>query len=142
MTPSRSIQCAAFALALSLTLATLGSLNQLAQARPVGSVLAKATAAQPAATAAAARSAAETRPRAGHAVKHRKAGGEDGRRAAEVRLGVGVLALAAASSFASAMQWRALPPSGDWALSRLPLVPSLQPPRHVPLGEPAAHFEA
>lgn len=57
MTPSRSIQCAAFALALSLTLATLGSLNQLAQARPAGSVLAKATAAQLAATAAAARSA-------------------------------------------------------------------------------------
>ena len=57
MTPSRSIQCAAFALALSLTLATLGSLNQLAQVRPVGSVLANATAAQPATTAAAARHA-------------------------------------------------------------------------------------
>ena len=88
------------------------------------------------------RRAAETRPRAGHADKHRKAGGEDGCRAVEVHLGVGVLALAAASSFASAMQWRALPPSGDWALPRMPLVPNLQPPRHVPLGELAAHFEA
>ena len=57
MTPSRSIQSAAFALALSLTLATLGSLNLLAQDQHAGSVLAKATAAQLAATAAAARSA-------------------------------------------------------------------------------------
>ena len=59
MTPSRSIQCAAFALALSLTLATQGGLNQLAQDQHGGSTLAKAkaTATQHAETAAAARPA-------------------------------------------------------------------------------------
>ena len=57
MTPSRSIQSAAFALALSLTLATLGGLNQLAQDQHASSTLAKATATQHAETAAAARPA-------------------------------------------------------------------------------------
>ena len=46
MTPSRSIQSAAFALALTITLATLGSLNLLAQDQYAGAVLAKAAATQ------------------------------------------------------------------------------------------------
>lgn len=49
MTPSPSIQSAAFALALSLTLATLGSLNLLAQDQHAGAVLAKAASVQQAA---------------------------------------------------------------------------------------------
>ena len=57
MTPSRSIQSAAFALALSITLATLGSLNLLAQDQHAGAVLAKATAGQLAATPVATRTA-------------------------------------------------------------------------------------
>ena len=51
MTPSRSIQSAAFALALSITLATLGSLNLLAQDQHAAGVLAKASATQQAAAA-------------------------------------------------------------------------------------------
>lgn len=51
MTPSRSIQSAAFALALTVTLATLGSLNLLAQDQHAASLLAKATATQQAAAA-------------------------------------------------------------------------------------------
>lgn len=51
MTPSRSIQSAAFALALSLTLATLGSLNLLAQEQHAGAVLAQAAQQQQAAAA-------------------------------------------------------------------------------------------
>lgn len=43
MTPSRSIQSAAFALALTITLATLGSLNLLAQDQHAGNQMAKAT---------------------------------------------------------------------------------------------------
>lgn len=51
MTPSRSIQSAAFALALTVTLATLGSLNLLAQDQHATGVLAKASATQQAAAA-------------------------------------------------------------------------------------------
>lgn len=54
MTPSRSIQSAAFALALSLTLATLGGLNLLAQEQHGGAVLAQAAQQRQAATAPAA----------------------------------------------------------------------------------------
>lgn len=46
MTPSRSLQSAAFALALSLTLATLGSLNLLATDQHAATALARAAAAQ------------------------------------------------------------------------------------------------
>ena len=46
MTPSRSLQSAAIALALSLTLATLGSLNLLATEQHAATALARAAAAQ------------------------------------------------------------------------------------------------
>ena len=46
MTPSRSIQTAAFALALTVTLATLGSLNLLAQDQHAAGLLARAAATQ------------------------------------------------------------------------------------------------
>lgn len=51
MNPSRSIQTAAFALALTVTLATLGSLDLLAQDQHAAGLLAKATATQHAAAA-------------------------------------------------------------------------------------------
>ena len=51
MTPSRGIQCTAFALALSITLATLGSLNLLAQDQSAARVMAKAASVQQAAAA-------------------------------------------------------------------------------------------
>ena len=50
MTPSRSIQSAAFALALTITLATLGSLNLLAHDPQISAHQAQARAAQPVAT--------------------------------------------------------------------------------------------
>lgn len=51
MTLSRSIQSAAFALALSITLATLGGLNLLARDQHADAVLAKAASVQQAAAA-------------------------------------------------------------------------------------------
>lgn len=51
MTPSRSIQFTALTLALSITLATLGGLNLLAQDPPADDLLARAAATQQAAAA-------------------------------------------------------------------------------------------
>lgn len=51
MTPSRSIQFTALTLALSITLATLGGLNLLAQDQPADDLLARAAATQQAAAA-------------------------------------------------------------------------------------------
>lgn len=58
MTPSRSIQSAAFALALAVTLATLGSLNLLAQDQYAGGLQARAKAAATQQAAAAAQASA------------------------------------------------------------------------------------
>jgi len=62
-------------------------------------------------------------------------------RAVEARLGVGVLPLAAARSFAPAMQLRVLPLSDDWARRSMLLAMRAQPPRQTPLGQLAAHLE-
>ena len=63
-------------------------------------------------------------------------------RAVEARLGVGVLPLTAARSFATAMNLRVLPLSDDWARRGMLLALRVQPARHTPLGELAAHLEA
>ena len=63
-------------------------------------------------------------------------------RAVEARLGVGVLPLAAARSFAPAMQLRVLPLSDEWARRGMLLALRAQPPRQTPLGELTAHLEA
>jgi DNA-binding transcriptional LysR family regulator len=62
-------------------------------------------------------------------------------RAVEAGLGVGVLPLAAARSFAPAMQLQVLPLSDDWALRSMLLVLRAQPPRQTPLGVLATHLE-
>ena len=63
-------------------------------------------------------------------------------RAVEARLGIGVLPLAAARSFAHAMQLKVLPLSDLWALRRMQLIMRSQPPAQTPLGTLAAHLEA
>lgn len=63
-------------------------------------------------------------------------------RAVEARLGVGVLPLAAARSFTTAMQLRVLPLADDWARRSMLLALRAQPPRQTPLGELAAHLES
>jgi DNA-binding transcriptional LysR family regulator len=63
-------------------------------------------------------------------------------RAVEARLGIGILPLAAARSFAEAMRLKVLPLSDDWALRRMQLVTRTQPPTLTPLGTLLAHLEA
>ncbi|MFN9774022.1 MAG: LysR substrate-binding domain-containing protein, partial [Burkholderiales bacterium] len=63
-------------------------------------------------------------------------------RAVEARLGIGVLPLAAARSFAQAMRLRVMPLSDPWALRRMQLVARAQPPSQTPLGTLLAHLEA
>ncbi len=63
-------------------------------------------------------------------------------RAVQAQLGIGILPLAAARSFAHDMRLRVLPLSDPWALRRMQLCTRTQPPRHTPLGELAAHLEA
>jgi DNA-binding transcriptional LysR family regulator len=62
-------------------------------------------------------------------------------RAVEARLGVGILPLAAARSFAESMRLRVLPVSDPWALRRMQLVTRAQPPSQTPLGTLLAHLE-
>lgn len=61
-------------------------------------------------------------------------------RAVEARLGIGVLPLAAARSFAHAMHLKVLPLSDAWAARRMLLVARSQPPSQTPLGLLAAHL--
>ncbi len=63
-------------------------------------------------------------------------------RAVEARLGVGVLPMAAARSFAPAMRLRVLPLSDDWSRRTMLLTLRAQPPRQTPLGVLVAHLEA
>jgi len=63
-------------------------------------------------------------------------------RAVEARLGIGVLPLAAARSFAHAMQLKVLPLSDAWAARRMQLATRSQPPSQTPLGTLLAHLEA
>ncbi len=63
-------------------------------------------------------------------------------RAVEAQLGIGILPLAAARSFAHAMQLKVLPLSDEWALRRMLLGARTQPPSQTPLGLLAAHMQA
>lgn len=63
-------------------------------------------------------------------------------RAVEARLGIGILPLAAARSFADAMRLAVLPVADPWALRRMQLVTRAQPPSQTPLGTLLAHLEA
>jgi DNA-binding transcriptional LysR family regulator len=63
-------------------------------------------------------------------------------RAVQAQLGVGILPLAAARSFADAMQLRVLPLSDDWALRHMRICLRGQPAARAPLGLLAAHLEA
>lgn len=63
-------------------------------------------------------------------------------RAVQAELGIGILPLAAARSFAPAMQLRVLPLSDEWALRRMQLCVRGHPPQQTPLGALAAHLQA
>ncbi len=63
-------------------------------------------------------------------------------RAVQARLGVGILPMAAARSFAHAMQLRVLPLSDDWALRHMRICMRSQPAAQTPLALLAAHLEA
>ncbi len=62
-------------------------------------------------------------------------------RAVEARLGVGILPLAAARSFADAMQLKVLPLTDAWALRRMLLCLKAQPAERSALGLLVAHLE-
>ena len=63
-------------------------------------------------------------------------------RAVQARLGVGILPMAAARSFADAMQLKVLPLSDDWALRRMQICTRSRPAQQTPLGLLAAHLQA
>jgi DNA-binding transcriptional LysR family regulator len=63
-------------------------------------------------------------------------------RAVEARLGIGILPLAAARSFAPAMNLKVLRLSDPWALRRMQLCTRSQPPAQTPLGLLMAQLEA
>jgi DNA-binding transcriptional LysR family regulator len=63
-------------------------------------------------------------------------------RAVEARLGVGILPLTAARSFAQAMTLKVLPLTNDWALRRMILCVREQPQASSALGLMIAHLEA
>ena len=63
-------------------------------------------------------------------------------RAVEARLGIGILPLAAARSFAPAMHLKVLPLSDEWALRRMLVCTRSQPPARTPLGELVLYLEA
>jgi DNA-binding transcriptional LysR family regulator len=61
-------------------------------------------------------------------------------RAVEARLGVGVLPMTAARSFAPAMQLKVLPLQDEWAMRRMSLVTRSEPTPGSPLGQLVAHL--
>lgn len=63
-------------------------------------------------------------------------------RAVEARLGIGVLPMAAARSFAPSMQLRVLPLSDGWASRAMLLCTRTQPAPQSPLGTLVAHLES
>lgn len=63
-------------------------------------------------------------------------------RAVEAQLGIGILPLAAARSFAPSMKLKVLPLSDGWASRRMLLCARSQPPAQTPLGLLASHLEA
>ncbi|RDI22644.1 LysR family transcriptional regulator [Pseudacidovorax intermedius] len=63
-------------------------------------------------------------------------------RAVQAGLGVGILPLAAAGSFAHALQLKVLPLADDWAVRRMQLCTRAQPAAQTPLDTLLAHLEA
>ncbi len=63
-------------------------------------------------------------------------------RAVEARLGIGILPLAAARSFAAAMQLKVLPLTDAWALRRMVLCVRAAPAPQTALGALLSHLEA
>jgi DNA-binding transcriptional LysR family regulator len=63
-------------------------------------------------------------------------------RAVQARLGVGILPMAAARSFAEAMQLKVLPLSDEWALRGMQICTRSRPAQQTPLGQLAAHLQA
>lgn len=63
-------------------------------------------------------------------------------RAVQARLGIGILPLAAARSFAPTLQLKVLPLSDDWSFRRMQLVTRTQPADTSPLARLLAHLEA
>lgn len=63
-------------------------------------------------------------------------------RTVQARLGIGILPLAAARSFAHTMQLKVLPLADPWAVRRMQLCTRSQPPSQTPLGVLMAHLEA
>lgn len=63
-------------------------------------------------------------------------------RAVEARLGVGVLPLAAARSFAASMNLRILPLTDAWAMRRMVVCTRSEPAAHTPLGALIEHLQA
>ncbi|MEN9780026.1 MAG: transcriptional regulator [Pseudomonadota bacterium] len=63
-------------------------------------------------------------------------------RAVQAQLGVGILPLAAAGSFAQAMELKVLPLTNDWALRRMILCTRAQPEAKSALGLLMAHLES
>ena len=63
-------------------------------------------------------------------------------RAVEARLGIGILPLAAARSFAHTMQLKVLPLSDPWAARRMQLCTRSQPPSQTPVGTLITHLQA
>jgi DNA-binding transcriptional LysR family regulator len=63
-------------------------------------------------------------------------------RAVQARLGVGILPMAAARSFADAMQLKVLPLSDSWALRGMQICTRSRPAQQTPLGQLAAHLQA
>jgi len=63
-------------------------------------------------------------------------------RGVQARLGVGILPLAAARSFAQAMQLKVLPLTDDWALRRMMVCVGTEPAAGSALGQLLAHLQA
>ena len=63
-------------------------------------------------------------------------------RAVQARLGIGILPLTAARSFAHTMHLKVLPLADPWAVRRMQLCTRSQPPGQTPLGVLIAHLEA
>lgn len=63
-------------------------------------------------------------------------------RAVQAGLGIGILPLTAAQSFAHTMHLKVLPLADSWAVRRMQLCTRTQPPSQTPLGVLIAHLEA
>lgn len=63
-------------------------------------------------------------------------------RAVQAQLGIGILPMAAARSFADAMQLRIVPLSDDWALRRMQICVRNRPEAQTALGRLMAHLQA